>query len=329
MEYAFEDWETPGWRRRVTRWIDAALSENDLQRTGPFEAVHMRPWSLVLPATTTGGRVYFKATSSGLRYEAALVQLLSEMFPCNLPELLAVDQGQGWFLSKDGGEKLRFALQAGTPALWEDVLDDYAKIQLVMIDRVDQLLALGMPDRRPQALPELFHQVLEEPQMLCVGHPEGLTASELHALDAFAPRLQVLCDRLAAFHLPASLDHGDMHDGNIFVGGKRPRFVDWGDAAVAHPFFSLQINIVNPENPYVLEQGSPWFERLRDRYLERWAVYGSPASLQAAFRLSRLISPFISVLRWRQALSALPADEPNPYPWGIASLLRELLRLNS
>lgn len=309
-------------------WVETALAENGLRRTGRFEPPHMRPWSLVLPAPTSGGRVYFKATAPSMHFEAALVRRLSTRFPEYLPELLAVEEDEGWFLSLDGGEVLRARRSTGTVGAWEAVLDAYAKIQTACAGDDDELLALGLPDRRPSALPANFREVLLEPRLLCLGDPRGLTGAELRALEEFAPRFDDLCARLARSSLPASLDHGDLHDGNIFFQAGRPAFFDWGDAALAHPFFSLTINIVDLEKPFVLDEGSPWFERLRDRYLGRWPTYASPDELQAAFRLARRIGPFVSVLRWRQALGSLPPGEPNPYPWGIASLLRELLRRN-
>ena len=38
-----------------------------------------------------------------------------------------------------------------------------------------------------------------------------------------------------------TLDHGDLHAWNLFVRDGHVRILDWGDANVAHPLFSLSV----------------------------------------------------------------------------------------
>jgi len=49
-----------------------------------------------------------------------------------------------------------------------------------------------------------------------------------------------------------TVDHGDLHDGNVFSSDGNVRIIDWGDSAVAHPFFTL--SVADPEeNAWAVE----------------------------------------------------------------------------
>jgi len=52
-----------------------------------------------------------------------------------------------------------------------------------------------------------------------------------------------LCAELAAYGLPELLQHDDLHDGQVFVRDGHHRVLDWGDACVSHPFFTLSVTL--------------------------------------------------------------------------------------
>ncbi len=72
-------------------------------------------------------------------------------------------------------------------------------------------------------------------------------------MQELAPRFAQICDELAAFGIPETLNHGDFHDGNVLVKNGRITLFDWGDGCVAHPFVSLRTFFVSIENSLKLE----------------------------------------------------------------------------
>jgi hypothetical protein len=44
------------------------------------------------------------------------------------------------------------------------------------------------------------------------------------------PRVTEACAELAALGIPATIDHSDLHDAQVFVDPAGDRFFDWGDA---------------------------------------------------------------------------------------------------
>ena len=113
---------------------------------------------------------------------------------------------------------------------WHDVLEAYARVQLACEDDVEALLAHGLPDCRLHTLPQAY-------------------ADLLAGLDDVDPRLpgpdgvQHLCDRLAAFGIRETVQHDDLHDGQVFLGAGVHQILDWGDACVSHPFFTLAVTL--------------------------------------------------------------------------------------
>ena len=86
------------------------------------------------------------------------------------------------------------------------------------------------------------------------------------------------CARLADFGIPATLQHDDLHDANVFVGDGRYRFFDWGDAVVAHPFFSLLVRC-GSRRTLASRTGTPRCSAA-DAYLDLWRSYGTPPELR-------------------------------------------------
>jgi len=50
-----------------------------------------------------------------------------------------------------------------------------------------------------------------------------------------------LDDELASCGIAETLQHDDLHDGQVFVHGGRHLVMDWGDACISHPFFTLSV----------------------------------------------------------------------------------------
>ncbi len=113
---------------------------------------------------------------------------------------------------------------------WYDVLPLYAGVQLELAQDVDDLLALGVPDMRLAALPKAYEHLMDE------------SGAERRFRDA-APMVADLCDDLATYGLPELLQHDDLHDGQVFVRDGRHLVLDWGDACISHPFFTLSVTL--------------------------------------------------------------------------------------
>ncbi|GAA3132475.1 hypothetical protein JOF29_005239 [Kribbella aluminosa] len=219
-------WDDPAWRLEAIGWLDAELARTGVRELGA-RRVRVRPWSVIV-RVEAAAPVWFKAGAPGAAFEAGLGEALSRWTPDHVLTPYAVDAARGWSLMPSGGELLR-SLPPG-PQEWTEALTQYADLQRGLVERVDELLRLGVPDARVPALPGVFDAAVAA----CV------SGADARRLREFRPRLVGWCEELRAIGVPDSLDHADLHDGQILVAGAgRYTFFDWGDANVGHPFFSL------------------------------------------------------------------------------------------
>ena len=57
------------------------------------------------------------------------------------------------------------------------------------------------------------------------------------------PRVRELAEELASYAVTETLQHDDLHDGQVFVRGDRQLILDWGDCVISHPFFTLSVTL--------------------------------------------------------------------------------------
>ncbi len=256
------EWLDPAWRSGADAWIGEQLDRIGLEPIGHFDQVHDRPWSTVIRVPTERGSVFFKAVVAPLRHEAALTELLGSRRPDCIPPPLAVDREQGWMLMEDGGQTLR-ELIASERSLdrWADVLPFYASVQIDLSGDVVELLALGVPDLRLEVLPAKVEAMLDE----IVDLPDD----ERRRLAGSLPWVREACAELASAGIPETIQHDDLHDAQVFVRDGRYLLLDWGDACISHPFFSLAVTLdgVIAWGVDDVEHSEPT-ERFRDAYLE-------------------------------------------------------------
>lgn len=270
-------WQDPAWLDSAQAWIGTQISGMKLSQTGAIEQLHVSLWSTVLRVPTVQGDLWFKANDGPLRHEAALVELLATRRPNDILEPLASDAVSGWMLMTDAGESLRVLLPAERRLdRWLDVLTCYAELQLDLADAVDSMLALGVPDLRLTVLPDKYERLVHE------------IGAERRFRDATA-YVTELCAALRAFGIAETIQHDDLHDGQVFVKDGRHLLLDWGDACISHPFFTLSVTLEG-----VLSWGLDDVENsvdtapFRDAYLAPYAErYGGDlvAAAELALRL--------------------------------------------
>jgi len=224
-------WREPAFVRAAHAWIDDRLAALELARTGDVEQPHVTDWSTVMRVPTDGAPVWFKANDEAMAHEAAVLDLVASRSTGRVPPTLARDPRTGWMLLADAGPRLRDVIpEERSLARWYDVLEAYARIQLACEDDVDALLALGLPDCRLHTLPGAYAALLAD---------LGDTDPRLPGPEAIGD----LCARLAAFGIRDTVQHDDLHDGQVFLGSGVHQVLDWGDACVSHPFFTLAVTL--------------------------------------------------------------------------------------
>ncbi|MFD4370474.1 aminoglycoside phosphotransferase family protein [Streptomyces sp. NPDC058486] len=304
---AVTPWDDDAWRREVLGWAEGVLDGHGLVETGARE-VRVRPWSVLVRLRTGEGArdaVWLKAGAPSNAFEAGLAGALAAWVPEHVMTPLAVDAGRGWSLLPDGGPLFRGVLDAGGagPEAWVTALGQYGAMQRALVPYADRLDGLGVPGARTRELPEVF-------DALVAGNPL-FDADERAALLRRRPRLVDLCAELDAYGLPESLDHCDLHDGQILAPSPgRFTFFDWGDACAAP--------VREVRERYGPEHVAP----MVDAYLEHWTGLGpSPAELRRAAVLAVRLAALGRAGSWFRLFPGTPTGDSEE---SAASWVREL-----
>ncbi len=224
-------WEDPFWRAGAVGWVDSRLHALGRERTGEVEQPHVRTWATVLRVPTADGPVWFKANTPELRHEVAVVDAVARRVPSRVPALLARDLDRGWMLMADAGKRLREVVASERSLVrWHDVLEGVADLHRALEPDVDHLLDVGVPDLRLAGLADSYAELVADPDF----EPRFREATG---------RVRDLVDELTSYGVPETLQHDDLHDGQVFVKDGRNLVMDWGDAVVSHPFFTLSVTL--------------------------------------------------------------------------------------
>jgi hypothetical protein len=312
-------WDEPDWFERASLWTRAELLRVGIEPRGELILERTRPWAAVARIETSEGRVWFKEPAPVMAFEAALTALVSQHSPDDGPEVVAW-QGS-WLLTRDAGPQLRTLLEADASAasVWDDLLPRYAELQLAHVTAVEELLALGVPDKRPMTLLAGYPRLLRDVRGL-----DAVPVERAH-LEVLQP---ALVRTVAALEgpVPVTLIHEEVHEANVFVCNGRGRFLDWGEGAVSHPFAGLTNTLRDLAYRRRLEPDSAEVLRLRDLYLEPWTRFAPMEELRAMFAAGYLLGALCRAVTWERFLAEASQATRDEYDRNAAvwlDILRE------
>lgn len=299
----------------VGQGLDLAAAEAwvraHVQPTGPLELERHRPWASVYRVPLRDGPAWLKVCGPIQAFEPRLTAGLASRWPDRVARVLAHDPERALLLTADAGDEV--GLHGNDPALWLRALPLYADLQRGEAERVTEHLAGGVPDRRPAKLPELFATLLAADLPLEPG--------EVARLRAFEARFVRLCQELDAIAARTSIQHDDLHLRSLYLDGPALRVLDWGDACIGHPFASLVVTFRSlEEDVSELPPGDPWFDRLRDAYLEPWG-----RGLREELELAMRVGMVGLMAAWQRHRAAMDAGYRATFDVHFAEQLRRTL----
>ena len=308
-------WQTDSWRHEATRWIDDSLERRGLTRVPVTpRQPRVRAWSTQLVVDTSAGRAWFKACSPSTSPEPVIYRMLAKVAPDRLPPVWASDEERGWLLMPDQGPHLREVADADSiVGLWSGVLRRYARLQRASVDVADDLVAGGVPRWSSSDLVEHW----------LAGYGAAVPGTEGAVRAAAA--------RLAGSGLPDTVQHNDLHAGNVFCADGAAaaihdsRFFDWGDAYIGNPLCSLLIALEGPSYHFGLPADPERDARLVRSYVSAWADLVPSARLKELLPDAQLLARLARIRAMERALGhATDAERAEWAPQVIDPAVRQV-----
>jgi len=297
----------PGGPAADLAWAESVLAERGLRPTG--SPVQVRSWNLssLWRIPVEGQTVWLKVVPPFFAHEGGLLARLA----CERVPVLRGHDGGRMLLAEIAGDDL---YDTELQQLLE-MVTLLVGLQRSWSGRVDELLALGLPDWRAPALGTSIANVIERTA-------DELSPDDRATLMEFVRGLPSRFAELAACGLADTLVHGDFHSGNFRGDGRAPTLLDWGDSGVGHPLL---------DQPAFLDRvPSDAVAAVREHWLRQWRA-AVPDSDPA--RASVLLSPVAAARQavvYRGFLDRIePAEHPyhraDPAEWlrRTAELVRE------
>lgn len=314
----------------ILKWGTDCLVSNGYSLEHSPEIVLTTPWSTVIRFSTSTGDVYLKQTAPSISLEPKIIRLLSEQFHARVPVVIAINDDLHCFLMKDAGKSLRETLKAEfRPDLLCQAIKQYAVIQRSTEDHIETFLKLGVPDWRLGKLPILYDQIINQTDFL---KAEGITDKELQILQALSPQFSAQCALLSNYGIPETLGHHDFHDNNILIDQhtKRMTFVDLGETAIIHPFFSLYTCLRQSITHHGVKEADQTYRKLQDACFETWLGSATKNQLLEVFILVKQLWPLYSALDCYRLMMSVDLQAFKSYyanrPSRITEYFREYLQ---
>jgi hypothetical protein len=167
------------------------------------------------------------------------------------------------------------------------------------------------PDLRLRTLPDRYEDLMR--RLL------PLQDHEITRMRGFRHRFRRLCEDLSTRGVPETIQHDDLHMGNVYAHGRRLRILDWGDSSISHPFASLVVTFRFLEERNGMSPADPWFGRLRDEYLEPWGP-----GLRETFTLAMRVGAIAHAVAWLRQRDA-PNEARSNFDKAFSVVLRRAL----
>jgi len=307
-----------GWFKELREWVELVIEPLGFHLNGNFHQLNASPSFSLVRFETGGPALWFKAVGEPNRKEFPITCTLAQLFPNDLPPVLATRPDWNGWLTREVAGKLLCDVQE--TALWERAAAGLAELQIDSIDHGVRIFAAGARDLSAPALSKLIQPLMEIIGRLMEQQPKVppsvLGRKELLLL---GDRIQNAVDALEALQIPETLGHLDLNPGNIIVSPGRCAFLDWAEAYVGNPFFSFQYLLEHLHR--TLGTASAIEARLIESYCSQWEQVVPPTAVAEGLALAPLLAVFAYAARSNAWEDTERLQDP-----GIAGYLRSLAR---
>lgn len=278
-----------GWFGDLRNWIESVIEPMGFRINGEFRQLNASDSFILVRFETSGPALWFKAVGEPNQKEFAISCALTRFFPDYLPRILSSrPDWNGWLTSEVQGKLLS---EVQEPEPWKEAAADLARLQIQSIDRNSEILGAGARNLGSAALSQLIQpfmsvmvQLMERQTRVS---PPVLDPEDLLVL---AGALQSALDATEVTGIPETLGHLDLNPRNLIVSENQTAFLDWVEAYVGNPLFSLQYLLQHAKR--ALGEDPAVETSLTKAYCAQWGGVISPSAIANALAFAPLLAVF-------------------------------------
>ena len=127
-------------------------------------------------------------------------------------------------------------------------------------------------------------------------------------MEKLLPDFDAWCAALADSGVPDSVQHDDLHSGNICWNGSvdNARIIDWGDTSVGCPLATMLCTLNSIAYHAGCEVDDPPVLRVRDAFLEPYTAFADRRELVELVRLARRTGAVTRAMSYQHAFDGEP-----------------------
>ena len=294
-------WARPGGPGALLAWAEEELADRGTRLTGRPEQIRSWNLSAIWRLPTSAGRVWLKAVPSFFAHEGTVIDWVG---PETAPRLVAHAPGRVLMAEIPGPSNH----DTRGADLLLPMVDLLTRLQERSVDRTDELVGRGVPNRRLAVMLPRILAVVDQ-------HASSLTAAEGEALDLLVHDLPRRLADIDSCGIPDALVHGDFHPGN--VGGPVDQYVilDWGDSFAGNPLID--------ELAFVRRLGPADRAAAREAFLSAWRRIAPSADPERAASLLRPVLPLLAAVMYADFCAAIEPDERVYHASDVTTMLRQ------
>lgn len=303
------EWGQRGWRWAAEAWIHSCFEGEGASVESIETLTHWDVSSLLL-VRVGEENYYFKASPDFPCFvEEGLAMIrMSALVPEIVPQPLFVHETKNWMILEDLGEPL----EATDVATLRRIVETIGRLQVQAVREQSVLKSLKWPRSNIDQLRLEIQEV-----MLCQEAREGLSEDELKRLQSYEPEITRMLEKLDSYSIPVSVNHGDLHGGNVIVRGSELVIFDWTWASIAHPFFDLLF--------LFLRNKETWRD-YAPAYFQQWSEYQSVEACFEAWDVAYPLALLRMASRYRGFVASLEEATLNGFPKPVSHFLKHFLR---
>ncbi|MEK7433482.1 MAG: hypothetical protein AABZ74_10145 [Cyanobacteriota bacterium] len=325
-------WFNKNWFKETKVYIISTLELNDYKILGEVKQYYLSSISCILKVETDHGFVYIKKVLSPVfKNEPLFTQKMAEYSPKYFPEIIFIDNENGFIFTKDFGENVLSKSNDINDLL--NTVKSYAKLQISMINNSFNLISHNMPDRSLNKLSNQLKDILITRDRIFLDEENCITTNDINKLLDNFKKIEDLISKLENYNIPQTIEHGDLHSYNISIKDKNIIFYDWADCSISHPFISMRVffHSIFDQDGKIRDKSKNFnnvqdsYELLVSAYLSEWNEYGTKENLRIAFDLAKKISYISFFIQFTLLVDSMEKHTKSKYKGHIYGGFKNIL----